>query len=914
MTKPFIVVLLVATTAVNGVLFGPSTESTRLNYWQMIPDAAIESCLYEHSPKMMQNTYWDQVLYCLYRKNESLIIYRLINVSGIISFFSRPMSILQWQWPHISAFTSYIYLNNKANLGFNLSFSGFTMGYSGSECVYDRMLIEALDGLTVTGQDRYCGIAPDWNYISLESSIRITLETTGEYTMSIGLRYGPVNSREYARYDNVPALNRVDQQDTLVLGSAYSEYAQHIIINKGKNLQRLLIAVHDWERLSFEFVGELGPDAAVCVYDGPFHDSNKTLFSILTGHNDNKVSLSDITRLSNGPVISVSYSRPFSANYASIFLKIQGMELQLRKVFLTPDQDRQISSDDYCPSVNGVIHCFWTLIAPRDYRPKYLFPNISNIVFTYKGPEIDNCLYGKLLMNYDFDFDIPVLHLCREELEIAFWDIVSETNLIIIVMYSYNNAMNLTFTAGLTYCHGQVSRCHQGETVPTFQLSYCAYIYMMPLTGLSLRRKSCNVSIEMKGIVGLKAKRGKWNRRCADQIRFRAGGKEYLPKGYMTNTSIEEWSYIMPTSFRLKWKFLVEIISNCQWSGTWLQIHAVLYCGKMYIEHLSEISEVSFSRICKSYRVPALSGTYRQQPVYTFPEFYNFKYDNASDWRQLDILQAKCIALQRNLCPSVHYISRDSRCPKDCVNDTLKLRSYFMDDYYTEMEYVSDLLNSVTFVPPQQRFRRESFTDKRFSYLLDTAYGYISNKEIYQYTYFIRRTNYKSHCGLCDIYTNIELPVQNSSYLVDSTSPYLLFRKRINPIVHLNRTKGIGAVVSYQTKSYKYDITSVVNASWLSANASCKRKTLSLLTMEQEDIHDILTDIYSTVDIWEVRKALPLLVFLGIQPHKEKVSSKLHKYILYKLRNISLYIYIYCKLSSYYGEYVNISLFRLLHG
>ena len=93
----------------------------------------------------------------------------------------------------------------------------------------------------------------------------------------------------------------------------------------------------------------------------------------------------------------------------------------------------------------------------------------------------------------------------------------------------------------------------------------------------------------------------------------------------------------------------------------------------------------------------------------------------------------------------------------------------------------------------------------------------------------------------------------------------------INPRILLTKHKDTGAVIRYQTVNHQHTIASLVNASWLSANASCGSRNLSILIMANEEIKYILTDIYSTANVWEFRKAIPILIFLGIQPGSEKV-------------------------------------------
>ena len=865
MTKLQTILVIISATAVQDALLDLSVDIATLNKWQMVPDASMETCLIGHVRPTVKNilrTFFE-LFHCFYWKKDSLQLRHSVDESGIISFFSKPMGVLNWQWYDKDVFTSYIYIHNKLNLGFNISFIGFTMGYSGTDCAYDKMLIETLNGLTVTDQDHYCGITPDLNHIALTSAIRITLETTGEYTTSVQLVYSPLNNNEFERHDKIPIK---------LPSREYTKFVQFTVTSKAEISERALIVVKPQYILSYAYLIKLGSDSVFSIYDGPFPDRNQILYNKLTTTEPFVVR---IIGHSNGPIISVIYSRPFTANYNNFMFEILVRDKNLTEIFLKPNQHQQISSDHYCPAVNGITHCYLSLVTSRAVITA---PYISNIVYTYKGPDIENCLYGKMLMSFDFDFDTPLLSICREDSDIPFWHIVSGSNKIVILMYSYNTANRLTFTAGITHCHGRIIHCQRDGSPTTSRLNYdCVYIYRFPIAGLNAIGKRCKVGTDFEGMVGLKAKRGRWNGKCTDQVRFLRERDSFAPNGYVANTSIEEWPYLVLVSYPLK-KIKVDLDSNCRWSLTWLQMHAINYCGEneaqrvIHLQHADQA--LTFSRTCTTVRVPTKPGHYRQEPMYSFPRFYNIKYQQSLYWQSLKTMHEKCLSVQRNLCLSVHYISRDGRCPKDCVAGTMILISTFKlsEDYYSEKLYTSDVLNNATLILLQQRYLRNSYKFKIYADRLDTVYQDLSNGRILQYIYHNKHTDQRSHCNLCSIKHTMEVPTRKSSYILDTTPQNIHKEEPLNPRIRLlSRTKGMEAVYSYQTKYHKYNISSIVNASWLSANASCRRNHQSLLSMAQEGIDDILTDLYSTVNVWASRKAMPVLAFLGIQPDSEKV-------------------------------------------
>ena len=865
------IVLLLSSTIINSVLFPTIKQSTKPNYWQMIPDASLESCLVSYTKAKLENprgiTF--NLFECSFWKISGLGFGRSVQESGLMSFFSKPMGVVRWQWARKGSFTSYVYLNNKENLGFNLSFSEFSMGYSGFNCLYDKMLIENLDGLTVKGQKRYCGISPDWNHISLTSAIRITVETTGEYTTSILLVYGPVNNNDYERYDKIPERVNVPEQIKLKLGSGFTPSAQNIIKYGGFASARLIIAAHPERTLVFKLTGHLRMDSGLVISDGPCSQLCKTLFSSMKGTNSDSLPLLNATGQSNGPIISVFYYGPSKVKHTSIEINFQTTVHNNghKEIFLGEDEEKQISSDDYCPSLDGIRQCSFSIVAKREDRPRFLFPQMTNAIFSYKGPDTDMCLYGAMIMYFDYDY--PSLSMCREETDLSFWNIVSNTNMIIVAMYSYNNPISLTFTASLSRCRGHISSCNKGVEKPLFKLPRCSYVYRFPLTTIQLSNISCQINVDMEGAVGVVAKRGKWSGKCGDEVLFGAAGIAYLTDGYMGNTSVEEWPYLVPSAFRLGLrKVRVDIISHCRWSLTWLQIHATPYCGQIDVAHLRRSHQITFSDRCNSVRVPYISGTYRQYPLYSFPEFYKFKFENGLDWRPLDYLNVKCKGRKRKLCLSVHHVSRDSRCQRNCVKDTMRVRTYFTDSYVTDMEYASETLNNITLLLPQQRFRRAGRLPAHIVDPSGIGYENISDKGIMQWIYFLKRTRYLKVCEVCSIYHNMEVPIQSSSYLLDTTPIYLNNMEPVRPSIQLDKTKGISATIHYESNDQQYHIMSLVNASWLSAYRLCKRKYMSLLTIAHEDTRDILRDIYATVNVWAFRKALPVLAFLGIQPNQ----------------------------------------------
>ena len=154
------VFLVISLFFIISLLFSPLMDSARPSYWETIPDATIESCLLQRTKKMMQNTLlaFLEVHNCFYWKKETIQLHRSVTESEIKIFSSKPIGRFQWQWSKKIRFTSDVYLINDMEFGFNLSFSGFTMGYSGSECVYDRMSIQTFHGFLMTSQEHYCGI------------------------------------------------------------------------------------------------------------------------------------------------------------------------------------------------------------------------------------------------------------------------------------------------------------------------------------------------------------------------------------------------------------------------------------------------------------------------------------------------------------------------------------------------------------------------------------------------------------------------------------------------------------------------------------------------------------------------------------------------------------------------------------
>ena len=869
------ILLYISAIIIVSLLFNPMMDSARLNYWQMIPDATIESCLLERRPKMMQNALlaFLEVHSCLYWKKETIQLHRAITESGIMIYSPKPMGRLQWHWSQKTHFTSYVYLNNDKELGFNLSFSGFTMGYSGSECVYDRMSIQTFHGFSMTSQEHYCGITPDWNHITLVSSIVIAIYTTGEYPTSMQLVYNPVNDDEYERYDNIPRHKYVDREHTIDLGNLgdYSQYVQSIIYKEGMISDTLLVAVHARYMLIYTFVnGKLGNESVIDIYDGPFPDTSEILFTAETGLSDINPSLKAISGRSNGPVISVVYFRPLEANCTPISLKFQTRRFFPKVIYMKGTNDQQISSDDYCSSVNSITHCYFSIFYTGHSTPKVLIPKISNIQFTYKGPDIGNCLYGRLEIHFDYEFGIPVLSLCREDRDMTIWNIASYSNMISVLMYSYNAPISLTFTAGITNTRGNISMCNSVKE-PLHQLFFPTYIYRFPVTGFNAGDKHCNLSVQFEGAVDVKVKRGKWSGTCTDKVRVSISSGVYIPSHSVANTSIEQWPLLIPNVTGSPGKRIrVEMFSDCRWSQTWVEIKAVEYCGETKIQELAQMSQVAFSVLCKSVQVPAISGIYRYRPFYSFPHFYNYKYHIGSDSSTLRQWDLKCRIMLRNLCLSVHIVRRDSRCPKACVNDTMKIRAQFLKRSYTDMDYASDLLDNITFIFWQKRHRRSGPTDPRVPH--STLYAKISKQLIYHTIYYIREATRRSDCDVCNIYHAVEVPARNSSYLLDTNLQYLEDMEIINPQISLTKLKDTGAVLSYQTKYHQYKIASLVNASWLSANTSCASRNLSLVNMAEEEMKYILTDIYSTANVWEFRKAIPILIFLGIQPGSVKVS------------------------------------------
>ena len=274
--------------------------------------------------------------------------------------------------------------------------------------------------------------------------------------------------------------------------------------------------------------------------------------------------------------------------------------------------------------------------------------------------------------------------------------------------------------------------------------------------------------------------------------------------------------------------------------------------------------------------MPEITGLYRHQPVYTFPEFNNYKYKKGSDWEPIKELQLKCLAIKRKLCLSVHIFRKDRSCPKYCFRDTMIIRNEFdisdsIDDYVTDIDYFSDVLKDMTVKIPQRRMVRPVINATIFDFP-GLAYANVSNFPVEHLIYFFREKRYRKSCSPCNLYHNIEVPIRNSSYLMDTTPQYLDSMEPTNPKIHINRTQGISSEISYQTQHHQYHVSSLVNASWLSAYDMCGERNQSLLTMAQEEIAHILTDLYSTVNIWAFRKALPILAFLGIQSTSEKVS------------------------------------------
>ena len=543
------------------------------------------------------------------------------------------------------------------------------------------------------------------------------------------LVYNPVNDDQYERYDNIPRHKYVDQEHTIDLGHLgdFSHYVQSIINKEDMISDRFLVAVHARYRLFYTFVnGRLGNESAIDIYDGPFSDRSVILFTTVTGLSGSNPSLKAISGLSNGPLISIVYLRPLEVNYTPISLKLQTRRFFQEDVFLEGANDQHISSDDYCSSVNSITHCYFSIFHERISRHRDLYPKISNIQFTYKGPDIGNCLYGILVIRFDYYSTIPVLSLCREDSDMKFWNIASFTNMISVLMYSYNTPINLTFTAAITHCHGNISVCNT-VTEPLHQLYYCSYIYRFPVTGFNAGDKHCKLSVLIQGAVGVKVKRGKWSGTCSDQIRVSTSSGVYLSSHHMANSSIEQWPLLLPTLTKLsEKKIMVEMFSNCRWSLTWVEILAKDYCGDTKIKELAKMSQVAFSVNCKSVQVPAISGIYRYRPFYMFPQFYNYKYQIGSDWKLLRQLDLKCRLMLRNLCLSVHIVRRDSRCPKACVNDTLKIRGDFRNLYYTDMDYASDLLDNITFIFWQKRHPRSAPTDSRVPHT--TLYAKISNQ------------------------------------------------------------------------------------------------------------------------------------------------------------------------------------------
>ena len=438
-----------------------------------------------------------------------------------------------------------------------------------------------------------------------------------------------------------------------------------------------------------------------------------------------------------------------------------------------------------------------------------------------------------------FDYDYPTLSLCREEKDLSYWNIVSSTNSIIIYMYSYKHPIRLNFTASLSTCRGSVSKCNQHVPEPIFSFSSCVYVYRFPVNSLEVGDISCKISIEMDGAAGLLAKRGIWSGKCEDKILFTGDAEHaYVSDGYVGNTSIERWPYLVPSSFRHSDKRIrVDIVSNCLWSLTWLEIKTAHYCGQMDIAHLRTSGQVTFSDRCKSVRVPAMLGKYKQHPLQTFPEVYDLQYENSTEWRPLDFLHAQCKATKRKLCLSVHYINTDRRCPKECVNDTMRLRSFFKDNYITDMDFSSESIRSITFLLPQQRYTVENIVSD--DYKPDLTYANISNRPIRQYTYFTKQMNLTRSCQNCMIYYNISVPVRYNSYISNNSPRYLENLKPMEPKIDLKKNKGIGVVVRYETKDIRYEVSSLVNASWISANSSCRNKNMSLLSMADEDAADI---------------------------------------------------------------------------
>ena len=177
------------------------------------------------------------------------------------------------------------------------------------------------------------------------------------------------------------------------------------------------------------------------------------------------------------------------------------------------------------------------------------------------------------------------------------------------------------------------------------------------------------------------------------------------------------------------------------------------------------------------------------------------------------------------VCP---YVWRDSRCPQNCANDTMRLISLVNNFYVTNVDYANDLLHNITLLMPQQRLKRDTIVDKKFD-IFNTEHANTSNPIIYQFTYFDKQKKHRGHCSPCNLYYNIKAPVRNSSYVMDIIPQYIDSMEPTNPIIHINRTQGISSEISYQTQHRQYHVSSLVNASWLSQYAMCGNRNMFLL-------------------------------------------------------------------------------------
>ena len=344
----------------------------------------------------------------------------------------------------------------------NVTFSTFSMAYSGDSCQNDYMeLSEVVKGHQnpEPGGIKYCGNRPIWHHFSSGPGLVFVIVAGGAFPVVIQGFYQPLGNNlikvmrhtptpftpvsihqdkdNYAEWSSAGGSAVMSHASILNNVASTGEVSYYFLLSAGKGHR--VIAAEEGERIQIEY------------FEGPYMVPEMKLAR--------KLSTSAVKSV--GAIMSIKAQTMQSAIQGKLFFCREGIPVEGHTYLLREDDHTTIDVNLACTPIHRITNCFITLRTPS----KSLHPKITIVNSMFSNPDIFSCnVYGSVSIYDGNRSGKEIYRFCREDKENMLWSFYGSGQEMTLYVQSYHlvsiqTVLHVTFKAEVTPCKGIWAQC-----------------------------------------------------------------------------------------------------------------------------------------------------------------------------------------------------------------------------------------------------------------------------------------------------------------------------------------------------------------------------------------------------------------------------------------------------------------------